>query len=329
MAYFDLIIFEEKIWLLVLLIVLGIYLFACNTQKKRKNSAMSFSEIETAKSVFGYSQKSKRNKILLHFTFLGLCLITLGLSHPMLDLGDGGANLNLVFSIDASYTMDNFEGDATRYELAKNFTKQLINELNSRDLVGVVDFASSSFSRACLTSSHEQLITQIDRTLEKPRYEYAFIGDGLLAAVSLIESIPNKNKVIVILSDGTNAQVPIEKKESKKITEFVKSKRIKVFSVGIGSDIIPIYTKHSEGRANPPEYLKLNKEFLEDVGRETGGDYLEYSGGDLSQEIKEKIYRGLEEYKVRVDLGNYFIIISFAILLMITLYRYSVDPLIQ
>ncbi len=313
------------LWFTIGVIVLCIYFWCVN--KLKKNATIQFSQIETAKSIFGIGNKSKRYKSLFCCTFGAIVLITLGLANPFMILNETNSEVSVVFSIDASFTMDNLEGNISRIEIATELSNNIINNLDKNNLVGIMDFGSSQFYESCLTTNHGDLIRKLDKIT--PRKELTLIGDGLLAATELVDSIPKKNKRIVLLSDGINSQRGISQEESNKLIKYVMSKNIRVLSVGIGSDLIEVYDGYEDGRANSPRYIQLNKEFLKQVADETGGKYFEYHESNLPEKIKQQIYKDVISDKNKQSLKDFFFIGALLLLLISVFFRFGSKMIIQ
>ena len=139
----------------------------------------------------------------------------------------------------------------------------------------------------------------------------------------MVASIPNKKKVVILLSDGVNNAGVITPEEA---INFAKANNIQVYSIGMGSEEKVVLGYDFFGN---PQYAELDEETLKNIAQQTGGKYfksvdkntLDDIYGDISQEIE----RELEETNVK----DWFFIGALFIFVIQLYLRYGKMRIIQ
>jgi Ca-activated chloride channel family protein len=108
--------------------------------------------------------------------------------------------VNIVLVLDGSGSMAATDYTPTRLESAKNAAEILIESLEPNDHAGIVLFESGATTVSYLTPFKEKTLD--DLSAIRQRDGATAIGDGLVLGVDMANSIPNKKKVVVLLSDG-------------------------------------------------------------------------------------------------------------------------------
>jgi len=286
--------FGEPGRLIILLILPGlIYLYKIYRDKKKK-SALKFSSIGIIKE----SLVKKRN-LRLHLPFilifLAILLLMMGLADPRIPLKTTKEGVNVVLVIDDSGSMAATDYKPTRLEAAKEAAKILINSLQPKDYVGIVIFESGATTACYLTPFKEKAIEKLMAI--KQREGRTAIGDGLSLGIDMATSIPNKKKVIILLSDGVNNAGVVTPDEA---IEFAKTNKIQVYTVGMGSEKPVILGYDFFGN---PQYAELDEATLKKIAQETGGKYYksvnEHTLGEIYKNIGENIEREWEQVSIK------------------------------
>jgi len=191
--------------------------------------------------------------------------------------------VNVVLVIDDSGSMAATDYKPTRLEAAKNSAKILIESLKPKDNVGIVIFESGATTASYLTPFKDRAIEKLMAIKQKEGK--TAIGDGLSLAVDMATSIPNKKKVIILLSDGVNNAGVVSPQEA---IEFAKTNNIQVYSVGMGSEKPVILGYDFFGN---PQYAKLDEELLRKIADETDGKYYK----SVDENTLDEIYRNIGE----------------------------------
>jgi len=113
------------------------------------------------------------------------------------------------------------------------------------------------------------------------------LGDGLALGVDMADAIPNRHRVVILLSDGAGNAGVFSAEEA---AGYARERNVPVYTVGIGS---------ANPLAGTSEYAALDEETLRAIARTTGGKYYAavdegtlaaiYAGltGDIPREPKD------------------------------------------
>jgi len=277
--------FGEPLILLFLLIIPLIIIFYRVYLKKRKISSLKFSSLGTLKEVT--HKKNIRPHIPFILLLVAIVLIIIGLADPRIPLKTSKEGVNVVLVIDDSGSMVANDYNPSRLEAAKNAAEILINSLKPKDNVGIVIFESGATTASYLTPFKDKAIEKL-KAIEQRQGQTA-IGDGISLAVDMATSIPNKKKVIILLSDGVNNAGVISPEEA---TKFAKTNKIQVYTVGMGSENPVVIGYDFFGN---PQYAELDENTLKNIAAETGGLYYK----SINKNTLDEIYRNIGENIVR------------------------------
>ncbi len=305
--------FGEPWVLLFLWIIPLLYYFYRIYCKKRKEAALKFSTLSVVKEA---SDRDKRGvKFRAHLPFIiltiAVALIVVGLADPMIPLKRAKAGVNVVLAIDDSGSMQATDYQPTRLEAAKSAAETLIKSLKPKDNVGIVIFESGATTASYLTPFKDKAIEKL-RGIE-PRTGRTALGDGLTLAIDMATSIPNKKKVVILLSDGVNNAGVVSPQEA---IQFAKTNKIQVFTVGLGSEKPTVIGYDFFGN---PQYAELDEETLKTIATDTGGKYYK----SVNEKTLDEIYSNIGEHIKReweeTSIKDWFFMATF-ILLLVNIY---------
>jgi Ca-activated chloride channel family protein len=273
--------FENPLWFAAFLLLPVVWYFYRKSVKKKKALAIKFSNITLIKEA-GIG-KSKAKEVLFYSNLLLIALLVTALADPHIPLTQTKEGVNVVVVMDVSGSMAAADYKPTRLEAAKESAKILIDELHSKDNSGIVIFSSGATTSAYLSPYKDKVLDKLSG-IKQTEGETA-LGDGLALAVDMATSIPNKKKVIVLMSDGVNNAGVISPDDA---ISYAKTNNIQVYTVGVGSNEKVILGYDWFGR---PQYAQLDETTLQKIAKETSGQY--YKSVDSS--TLEKIYTELPQ----------------------------------
>lgn len=285
--------FENPIWFAALVLIPVIWYFYKRSIKKKKAAAIKFSSISLIKEAGG--GKSRARDILFYMNILLIILLITALADPHIPLERTREGVNVVMVMDVSGSMAATDYQPTRLDAARQSAKILVDELDSKDNAGVVIFSSGATTSAYLSLYKDKVLEKL-MSIKQTEGETA-LGDGLALAVDMATSIPNRKKVIILMSDGVNNAGVISPDDAIK---FAKTNNIQVYTIGIGSKDKVILGYDWFGR---PQYADLDEATLQKIAKETGGQY--FKSVDIStlsliyRELPKKIEREKEDTSVK------------------------------
>ena len=312
----------ESPWVLVFLISIPIlfYVYKRIIDKKKKE-AIKFSNIGFIKSALGNKKKSKRNDVLFYIALFVLIFMIIGFANPHIPLKQAKEGVNVVLVLDISGSMQATDYKPNRLEAMKSSAELLIKDLDKKDHVGIVTFESGATTAAYLSPYKEKAIQKL-RSISLREGRTA-IGDGLAMGVDMATSIPNKKKVIILLSDGVNNAGVISPEEA---ILFARNNNIQVHTIGMGSAGEVILGYDWFGR---PQYSEFDATTLKKIAEETGGKYFESVDEKTLNNIYDNLNDEIKREKEETNIKDWFFIASMITFLAYLYLRYGGRRIIQ
>jgi len=274
--------FAEPVWLIGLAALPVLCLLYRRAVRERSYAALTFSRVAVAAQARGPGRLG-RPHVLFALALLTLALILVGLADPHIPLEGMDEGVSVVLVLDTSGSMQATDYVPTRLEAAKAAAEVLFSRLNQDDYAGIVVFESGATSAAYLSPDRDRVIERLHGI--RGRDGQTALGDGLALGVDMADSIPNRHRVVILLSDGASNAGTFSPEEA---ADYARERSVPVYTVGIGSTD-PVVTGHD--LAGTPEYAVLDEETLQAIARTTGGKY--YAAVD--EETLAAIYAGLTD----------------------------------
>lgn len=145
---------------------------------------------------------------------------------------------NVVLAIDASTSMDESAGEATKLEAAKDAARTFVSLLQlGRDFAGVVSFNADARVLAPLTDDADALTASIGGIATAPgtRIDLAIDAAADVMRAGLPEVDPGNNQVLVLLTDG----LPDEGTAASAMDAANRAKAdgMVLYAIGLGVDV--------------------------------------------------------------------------------------------
>ncbi len=308
----------HMLWFLLLIPVILLYYF--RIKEKKKKQAIKFSHLALVRKAIG-KKRSMRTEIIFYLGLGALAFLIIALADPHIPLKQTKEGVNVVLAIDNSGSMQAQDYQPNRLEAAKRSSEILIESLNPNDHVGIVLFESGATTASYLTPFKDRALQKL-RSISHRDGKTA-IGDGLSMAIDMATSIPNKKKVVILLSDGVNNAGVISPAEA---VQFAKMNKIQVYSIGMGSVGKVVLGYDWFGN---PQYAELDESTLMAIAEETGGRYYKSVDDKTLDEIYKNISEEIEREKEPTSIKDWFIIASIILLLADMYLRYGGKRIIQ
>ncbi len=274
--------FAEPAWLVGLAAIPVLCLLYRRAVRERSYAALTFSRVVVAAQARG-SNRLRRPHTLFALALLALALILVGLADPQIPLEGVDEGVNVVLVLDTSGSMQATDYQPTRLEAAKAAAEILLSHLNQDDYAGVVVFESGATSAAYLSPDRDRVIERLRGV--RAREGQTALGDGLALGIDMADSIPNRHRVVVLLSDGANNAGTFSPAEA---AAYARERNVPVYAVGIGS---PDSVTTGYDETGVSGYAALDEETLRAIARTTGGEY--YAAAD--EGTLATIYAGLTD----------------------------------
>ncbi len=307
--------FSQPFWLPGLILVPVLYYLYIRNLKKKRYEAIRFSRVSFFKSILGDKPNSRYPRSLFLLSLLALSLIFIGLANPHIPLEEvkEGANVVLVLDVSGSMAATDYQPD--RLESAKHAAGILLHELDQSDYAGIVVFESGATSVAYLSPDRDRVLRKLEAI--SGRDGSTALGDGLALGIDMASSIPGRNGVVILLSDGVQNAGMISPSEA---VSFAQSEGIRVFTVGIGSahPVVSGYTWSGEA-----EFASLDEASLQEIATATGGKYFRSIDSGTLDEIYAGLTKEIVREKIETSIAVFFFAGAIFVLLLEMYFRYG------
>jgi Ca-activated chloride channel family protein len=230
----------------------------------KKESILKFSSLKIIKKT-----NVKKNTIRKHLPFLlGIIILSLAimaLANPQIVTIGVQKGINLGIVLDGSESMAASDYKPTRLEAAKNAVNSLVEKTSEKNNVGVVLFETGASTISYITPVKEKTLNSV--SLIQQGNGATAIGDGLSLGVDMVSSIPDRKRVIILLSDGIQNSGLVSIEQS---TQYAIMSNVQVHTIGIGSEK-PVYIR--DDIYGEPQYAELDENTLKNISKSTGGSY--------------------------------------------------------
>ena len=297
--------FINALFLFLLIPILVFVYHKYNSNKK--DSILKFSSIKIIEKAI-----VKKNTIRKHIPFVlvivVLSLIIIALANPQtITMGvEKGVNIGIV--LDGSESMAASDYKPTRLEAAKNAVNSLVTKINVKNNVGVVLFETGATTISYLTPIKEKTLDSI--SLIQQGSGATAIGDGLSLGIDMVSSIPDKKRVIILLSDGIQNSGLVTPQQA---IQYALINNVQIHTIGIGSEK-PVYLR--DDIYGEPQYAELDETTLRDVSGSTGGSYFKSLDEETLNQILLDLSSNMEYEKELSTIRDWFIGSAIAFLLL-------------
>ncbi len=310
--------------LLWFLLIVGLYLFVSLRFGRRMNAAISYPLVGLAKSVAGRGASWKRHAGTA-LRALVLVVLFLALARPQAGSGIESVlteGIDIILAVDVSGSMraEDFK-PRNRLAVAKEVVADFV-EGRVSDRIGMVVFASQSFTQCPLTLDHDVLLELLESVeIGMIDEESTAIGLGVATATNRLRKSDADSRVIILLTDGRNNAGEIDPITA---AQAAKALGIRIYTVAAGTPEggpIPVYDPIRGKRyVNAP--TDIDEDTLVEIADITGGAYFRAKTEGMLAEVYRTIDE-LEKTKIEVkhfttytELGPRLIVLGLVLLLL-------------
>ena len=239
--------------------------------------------------------------ILFVIDICALALLIIALARPQSSSKNQKINvegIDIVLTIDLSSSMLAQDLKPDRLEAAKNISAEFVKG-RPEDRMGLVVFASETFTQVPLTTDHGMLLNMMKDLKCGMLEDGTAIGDGLASSVSRLKDSEAISKVVILLTDGDNNSGSIDPATA---AEMAKIFGIRVYTIGVGTRgtaPYPVQTPFG-GIQYQQIQVTINEPLLQQIADETGGKYYRATSNEKLEQIYEEIDQ-LERSKIEIN----------------------------
>ncbi|MGN0033690.1 MAG: vWA domain-containing protein [Candidatus Limimorpha sp.] len=230
-----------------------------------------------------------------------LALLIIALARPQSSSTNQKVNvegIDIVMTVDISSSMLAQDLKPDRLEAAKNVGAEFIAG-RPEDRIGLVVFASETFTQVPLTTDHGMLLNMMKDMQCGMLEDGTAIGDGLASSVSRLKDSEAISKVVILLTDGDNNAGSVDPSTA---AEMAKIFGIRVYTIGVGTRgtaPYPVQTPFG-GIQYQQIPVTINEPLLQQIADETGGKFFRATSNEKLEQIYEEIDK-LERSKIEIN----------------------------
>lgn len=324
--------FANSYYFLLLLLLIP-YIIWYFFNRKKADAAMKVADTHA----YLFAPKSWKNH-LIHLPFflriITFVMIVIILARPQTSnswRNSETEGIDIMLALDISTSMLSEDLKPNRIEAAKDVAANFIAG-RPNDNIGLVIFASQSFTQCPMTTDHSVLLNlfrNVNCTLAQRGIieDGTAIGMGLANAVSRLKDSHAKSKVVILLTDGSNNSGDISPATA---AEIARNFGVRVYTIGVGTNGSAPYPMPVAGGVqymNIP--VEIDTKTLEGIANTTGGKFyratntrsLENIYNDIDKLEKTKLK--VKQYSKRYEAYQLFALIGLFSLLAELLLRFT------
>jgi Ca-activated chloride channel family protein len=270
------------------------------------------------------SLRAEASRLMPVLRVIALALLILALAGPRLGrtkVKSYSEGIDIVLALDISGSMRALDfppGD--RLAAAKRVARQFI-ESRIGDRIGLVVFASNSYTQCPLTTDYEVLLRLLDEIQIGDIKDGTAVGMAIGNALNRLREIPGESRVVILLTDGMNNTGVLDPLTA---AGLARSMGVRVYTVGAGTKgKAPFPVEHPLfGRRIEHVEVDLDEETLQAIADSTGGLYFRATDSASLERIYDRI-DALETTRVETeefveyrDLGGHLLLPVLALVLL-------------
>ena len=319
----------ELLWLLLLLPLLGFWLFY---KHKKSRAEVRFPQ---ASEIARYSQNwlARFSGVLHVLRLLALALIIIAIARPRTSDENVRSNstrgIDIMMAVDISASMLARDFSPNRLEATKDVAHEFIEE-RTTDRVGLVIYSGESFTKTPLTSDQNVLLSSLKEVEHGMVQDGTAIGMALATSVNRLKDSRADSKVVILLSDGENNAGNIDPQTAAGLAQKFN---VRVYTIGVGSRgmaEVPVAYDAQNNFIYRRRQVNIDEKLLTDIAEQTGGRYFRATNSDKLKAIYKEIDKmektELEEIKYLTydEKFDYFVIAGLLLFGLEVILRYSI-----
>lgn len=159
------------------------------------------------------------------------------------------------------------------------------------DRLGLILFGDRAYLQTPLTLDRKTVKTLLQESAIGLAGKKTAIGDAIGLAVKRLRNEPEQNRVLILLTDGSNTAGSIE---PLKAADLAAQEKIRIYTIGVGADSRMVRDLFGRQQAVSAD---IDEETLQAISDKTGGSY--YRARDVESLLQ--IYSLLDEVEPIAD----------------------------
>jgi Ca-activated chloride channel homolog len=289
-------------WLLLLLALLPVAGLLWWRARPQLSAGIGYAAPPGLRATVG--RRGRVARLLPALRALALALLIFSLAGPRLGstkVRRESRGVDIVLALDISGSMRALDfAPGSRLDAAKRVARQFI-EGRPEDRIGLVVFASNSYTQCPLTTDHDVLLSLLEQVRIGDIADGTAIGMAIGNALNRLRDIPGKSRIIILLTDGMNNTGALDPATA---AGLARDLGVRIYTIGAGSKGRVPYPFEDPLGGEVVRYIEVDMDeaSLESIAQTTGGLY--FRATDTAS--LEAIYQRIDSLeKTRVETQEY------------------------
>lgn len=239
----------------------------------------------------GNANLTSQNRQTRKRYWLMWCLLVLAIARPQwlgdpIELPSQGRDLMLAVDLSGSMQIEDMVIDGKvvdRFTLIQHVVSEFI-ERRKGDRIGLILFADHAYLQAPLTQDRRSVAQFLKEAQIGLVGKQTAIGESIALAVKRFDKMDESNRVLVLLTDGSNNAGNIEPQQAAQIAA---NRKVTIYTVGVGADMMERRTLFGRERVNPS--MDLDENQLQQIADTTHGRYFRARNSEELEQIYQEI----------------------------------------
>lgn len=239
----------------------------------------------------GNANLTSQNRQTRKRYWLMWCLLVLAIARPQwlgdpIELPSQGRDLMLAVDLSGSMQIEDMVIDGKvvdRFTLIQHVVSEFI-ERRKGDRIGLILFADHAYLQAPLTQDRRSVAQFLKEAQIGLVGKQTAIGESIALAVKRFDKMDESNRVLVLLTDGSNNAGNIEPQQAAQIAA---NRKVTIYTVGVGADVMERRTLFGRERVNPS--MDLDENQLQQIADATHGRYFRARNSEELEQIYQEI----------------------------------------
>ena len=272
-------------WLLLLLLLIPLWVYF---RKRRRSAGAVYSDVTLVEGSGGGAWVLALPPALRAFTLAAWIFAAAGPRAGGTTIEQKKEGISIVVAIDISSSMlaEDF-APSNRFEVAKAQAAAFIRARDA-DRIGLVVFAGEALTQVPLTVDYAVLERAVMDLRMGMLEDGTAIGSGLATALNRLKRVPDRSKVILLLTDGENNRGTIDPRTAAAAAAALG---VKVYTIGVGTEgEAPIPTGRGvTGFRYEILPVRIDEKLLQEIAQGTGGRYFRAKDSEALSRIFQQI----------------------------------------
>jgi Ca-activated chloride channel family protein len=276
-----------------LLLILPLPLLVYWLPAKKKATAVALKMPVMVDNITSPMIGQQKNNVSLILLSIVWGLLVLAVCRPQwlgepINIPTAGREMMIAVDLSGSMQVEDMQlngSTVNRLDMLKTLLGEFI-ERRSGDKLGLILFGDDAYMQTPMTFDRKTVKQMLDESVLGLVGKKTAIGDAMALAVKRFNEKKQSNRVLLLLTDGQNTAGKITPEQA---LELAVDKKITIYTIGIGADVMLQRSLFGTRKVNPSS--ELDEKSLLNIATQTKGQYFRAR----SSEDMNTIYQLLDQ----------------------------------